>query len=371
MNKVKKEFISFGTLGYQDYETLIEKKFIYSKNKIPINSLQPASIDLRLGSTAYEISASFLAIRETVESKLKRFKLAKINIENGFLFQKNITYLVELQEILNLNKKISGKCNPKSSTGRLDIFCRAVTDNNTEYEIIKKGYKGKIYLEITSKTFDIVFTKGDKLNQLRLKNGNFNYLSDSELGKLYKKNPFLFNGKGYKISPSIENGLKIKANISEGNNIIAYKAKKKSPKIIFNKLRHYHRKNYWIPINKTRNESIRIEPNEFYILKSKEKIRILPTLAAEMIPYDTNVGEFRVHYAGFFDPGFGNEGSGRHAVLELKTYEVPFILEDGQNIARLIFEKLEKSPNKIYGNRINSNYQNQSLALSKHFRLLD
>ena len=360
-----------GTLGYQDYKTLIKKNIIYSQKNIPEGSIQPASIDMRLGDIAYEISSSFLSVNQSVEEKLILYKEKKVNISNGFLFKKNITYLVELQEKLNLTKNLSGKSNPKSSTGRLDIFCRVITDYNSEYEIIKNGYKGKVYIEITSKTFNIIFTTGDKLNQLRLRNGNPVYLKDGEIFNINIKNSFLYNTKNKPIKPSIKNGIRIKADIAEMEKIIAFKAKKKSPKIIFNKFRFYKISEFWISVKKNKNNSIIIEPNEFYILKSKEKIYIHSNLAAEMIPYDTDIGEYRVHYAGFFDPGFGNKVNGTHAVLEVKTYEIPFAIEDGQNIARLVFEKLAEVPHKLYGNSINSNYQNQGLALSKHFRLLD
>jgi len=367
----KKPNISEGTLVYQDYKILIEKKIIYSKEVIPDSSIQPASIDLRLGNIAYEISSSFLSINQSVEEKLRRFQEKKINISNGFLFKKNITYLVELQEKLNLTKNLSGKSNPKSSTGRLDIFCRIITDYNSEYEVIRKGYRGKIYIEITSKTFDIIFSAGDKLNQLRLRNRDIIYLDDEQLYNIDSKNSFLHNIKNKPIKPLIKNGIRIKADISDKEEIIAFKAKKNSSKIFFNKFRFYKVEDFWISIKKTKYNCMIIEPNEFYILKSKEKICIHPNLAAEMIPYDTDIGEYRVHYAGFFDPGFGNKINGSHAVLEIKTYEVPFAIEDGQNIARLVFEKLAEVPNKLYGNTINSNYQNQGLALSKHFRVLD
>ena len=362
--------LSRGTLVYQDYKKLIEKKIISSKNKIIDDSIQPASLDLRLGVYAYEISSSFLAIKNTVENRLKFFKKKKISLLNGYVFKKNITYLVELQENLNLSNNLSGKCNPKSSTGRLDIFCRVITDYSSEYEIINSGYKGKLYLEITTKTFDILFSTGNKLNQLRLKNDNIKYLNDKDLEKINKKEGILFDSKGNKINLSVNNGLKIKADITKKNIIIAYKAKKDSSTIIYDKINCYKIKDFWKPVFKKNNDFIIIEPNEFYILKSKEKIRILPNLAAEMLPYETDIGEFRVHYAGFFDPGFGYENKGSYAVLEIKTYEVSFVIQNGQNIARLMFDKLQKVPSKLYGKNIKSNYQNQGLALSKHFRIL-
>ena len=358
-----------GALTYQDYSNLIINKRIFSYKKIPATCIQPASLDLRLDKKAYEISSSFLATESRVEERLKNFKLKTINLSKGYLFKKNITYLVELQEELNLNKYYFGKCNPKSSTGRLDIFCRTITDYNSEYEIIKNGYKGKIYLEITSKTFNIIFKEGDILNQLRLRFNKIVYLNDDRIRILSKKTPILFNKYNKIIKPDIDNGVKISANISDNKNYIAYRAKKNSPDLIFNKYRYYSIKDFWEPIKNLKNNSITIKTNEFYILKSKEKIKILPELAAEMVPYDTNFGEFRVHYAGFFDPGFGCENNGSHAVLEIKTYEVPFEVEHGQNIARLLFEKLAHIPKKIYGKEIKSNYQNQGLALSKHFRI--
>ena len=360
-----------GTLNYQDYNLLIRNKYIFSKDKIPPGSIQPASIDLRLSKYAYEVRSSFLSKNNKVKDVLKEYMIKKIDINNGYLFKKNKTYIVEIEENLNLDINISGKCNPKSSTGRLDIFCRVITDFNSEFEVIKNGYKGKIYLEITSKTFNVVLFKGDKLNQLRLRNKKTLYLNDTSLCNLNKKIPLIYDKNSNSINPIIKNGIKISADIDTKESIVCYKAKKNSPKIIFNKINYYNIKEFWIPIKKDRNKSIIIEPNEFYILKSKEKICIPSNLAAEMIPYDTNMGEFRVHYAGFFDPGFGLNNFGSHAVLEIKTHEVPFAISDDQNVARLIFEKLAHKPDKIYGYEINSNYQNQELKLSKNFKQND
>jgi len=358
-----------GTLCFQDYEKIIKKELIFAKNKIPYESIQPASLDLRLGKNAHKISSSFLAINCKVEEKINEYRIKKIDISNGYLFKKNSTYLVELQENLKLNNNIFGRCNPKSSTGRLDIFCRTITDYCEEYEVIKSGYRGKLYLEITTKTFDISFKTGDKLNQLRLSNFKTNYINDINLQKINKKTPLAYDKNNKILNPSIFDGLKVKADLIGKNEIIAYKALKNSKKIIFNKINHYKINEFWKPI-RNKNNSIIIKPGEFYILKSKEKINIPINLAAEMVPYDTNIGEFRVHYAGFFDPGFGRDNFGSHAVLEIKTHEVPFAIQDNQSIARLVFEKLAQEPNKLYGSSIKSNYQNQSLALSKHFKII-
>jgi len=219
-----------------------------------------------------------------------------------------------------------------------------------------------MFLEITSRSFDIKISKGDKLNQMRLKKGKNNYINDEKLKKINNKSKLIFSNR----KNIIENGLRVSIDLSNNNKICAYVAKKVSSHINLSKISYYDIKKYWKPI-KPINNSLIIERNKFYILKSKEKIRIPSNLAGEMIPYDTGIGDFRVHYAGFFDPGFGDP-NGSYAVLEVKTNELPFILEDGQTIARIKYEKLNKQTSIVYGLDINSNYQNQKLALSKHFK---
>ena len=264
--------------------------------------------------------------------------------------------------MLFLDKNIYGHCNPKSSTGRLDIFCRTVLDYCDEYEKIPKKYNGEMFLEITSRSFDIKLSNGNMLNQMRLIFNSKKYLSDFELKKLQKKELIISSNK----KNLINNGLKVSIDLSDDNKICAYVSKKTSSYINFNKIKHYKIKKYWKPL-KPINKTLIIEKGKFYILKSKEKIRIPKTLAGEMIPYDTGIGDFRVHYAGFFDPGFGDPG-GSYAVLEVKTNELPFVIEDGQTIARIKYEKLNKKTTVVYGSSIKSNYQNQKLALSKHFK---
>jgi len=356
-----------GPFTYNDYKKFVNSKIIFSKN-FKQNQLQPSSIDLSLSKECYEISSSFLSPNSKVRNKLNNFINKKINLQNGYIFKKNITYLVKLNEELKLTKKIFGKCNPKSSTGRLDIFCRTIIDFCDEYEKIPYGYNGEIFLEITSQAFNIKFTQGDSLNQLRLVNYKNNILNDKKLLSCHNKYPIIFDKFNSPIGPVVSKGLKISVDLTNSNTIVAYKAKKKSPLLVFNHIKKHKVNDFWIPLT-SKNGSLTILPKEFYILKSKEKIRIPKNITGEMIPYDTAIGDFRAHYAGFFDPGFG-EKNGSHAVLEVKTNEVSFSLEDGQIIATLLFEYLQTIPKVTYGKKINSNYQNQNLALSKHFEVI-
>ena len=350
-----------GTLVYEDYLSL------YKNNKIKSLSfkklqIQPSSIDLSLSEECYDIKTSFLCSDGKVRDKLKQIYAKKISLKKSKIFKKNKTYIVKLNETLNLSNSLSGHCNPKSSTGRLNIFCRTILDFCDEYEKIPKNYNGEMFLEITTRSFDIKISKGDKLNQMRLRKKTNNYLDDEDLKKIHKRNVLIFTSK----KNIIENGLRVSVYLSNYNKICAYVKKKTALNINFSKINFYEIKKFWKPL-KPNNNSLIIEKNKFYILKSREKIRIPNNLAGEMIPYDTGIGDFRAHYAGFFDPGFGDP-KGSYAVLEVKTNELPFILEDGQTIARIKYEKLNKKTHVVYGSTINSNYQNQKLALSKHFK---
>ena len=350
-----------GSLVYQDYINLIKKNYIVNES-INITQLQPSSLDLSLSEECYEVKHSFLSYNEKVRNKLKELAIKKINLNKEYIFRKNKTYIVRLNERLNLQNNMFGHCNPKSSTGRLDIFCRSIVNYAEEYEKIPKNYKGEIFLEITSRSFDVSFKKNNSLNQLRLVNKNHNYLTDKQLINLNKKQK-ISNQTIEKVK--IDNGLKLSVDL-DGSNIIAYVAKKQTPVLNFSKINCHKINDFWNIIKKN-NKKLVIEKNKFYILRSKEKVLIPSNLAGEMIAYDTGIGDFRAHYAGFFDPGFGLP-KGSYAVLEVKTNEVPFLLEDGQTIARIKYEKLNKNSNIVYGKEIKSNYQNQGLKLSKHFK---
>ena len=356
--------INIGSLTYEDYIYLYSKNKIYSSN-FSINQIQPSSVDLTLSEECYQISASFLSISGSVKDNLNKVKIKEIDLNNKYLFEKNKTFLVKLNESLNLEKNIYGLCNPKSSTGRLDVFCRTILNNSDEYEKIPMNYNGEMFIEITSQSFDIEFQKGDSLNQLRLVNKNHLYIFDQDLQKFHYDEFLTLNKNNKKINPKIDNGLKISVDLSNENKVNAYVAKKNAPVLSYKKIKFHKIHEFWDLLS-TKDNKIIIEKDKFYILRSKEKIQIPKNMAGEMIPYDTSLGDFRVHYAGFFDPGFGNI-YGSYAVLEVKTNEVSFLLEDGQSIARIKYEMLNKESKLLYGSQLNSNYQHQELALSKHF----
>jgi dCTP deaminase len=328
-----------GIIPYQKIAELIRDGHIHAASEIGVEQIQPSSIDLRLGSVAYRVRASFLPSKEsTVASKLAAFTLHEIDLTRPAVLEKGCVYIVPLMEELDLPADVSGKVNPKSSTGRLDIFTRAITDYGRQFEFVPAGYKGKLYAEVVPRTFSILVRQGTRLSQLRLSRG------------------VVAPAEGEKV-------LRLSIDLAE-QEIIGYRAKKHASLIDLEKVNHYEPSEFWDTIYRTKNRDLVLDPEDFYILASKEQVLIPPTLAAEMVPYDPSVGEFRIHYAGFFDPGFGHA----RAVLEVRSHEVPFLLEDGQEVGSLVFERLMCAPDKLYGQGIGSNYQKQGLALSKHFR---
>ena len=319
---------------------LIKKKWIYSNKNISNSQLQPASLDLTLSNTCYRIKASFLPNKIKVSEIIKDLSLNKINLSQNTLLEKNCIYLCELNEKLKLPKDIMGKSNPKSTTGRLDIFTRVITENGKEYDFVNYNYKGKLYLEIIPQSFSIILKKNTSLNQIRFFKGT----------KIESKT------KHINISVSI-----IK------DQITAYKAKKITSAIDLNKINFYKANKYWEEIE-TKDNYFIIEKDEFYILRSKESIIIKNNQAAELEPFKDSFGNFRVHYAGFFDPGFGNNKHGTPAVLELRAYDTPFIIRDGQLVGQLNYYDIDKINKETYGAKIKSNYFNQNLKLAKQFK---
>jgi len=356
-----------GSLVHEDYVNLFKNKNIDYK-QYTLSQIQPSSVDLTLSEECYEIKASFLSPKTKIRDKLDNIINQKIDLSKTYVLKKNITYIAKLNEKLNLENNIFGKCNPKSSTGRLDIFCRTILNFSDEYEKIPLNYNGEIFLEITPRSFNIALKKGDSLNQMRLIHQNHEYVDDKSLYNFHKIDPIIFDTFENKNIPDIASGLKISVDLNAINKTSAYVAKINAPVLHYNKINAHKIEDYWDSIE-TNDNSLLIKPGKFYILKSKQKIRIPKIMAGEMKPYDTGIGDFRVHYAGFFDPGFGDP-LGSYAVLEVKTNEVPFILQDGQVIAKIQYEKLNKETKVVYGSNIKSNYQNQNLALSKHFKKL-
>jgi dCTP deaminase len=343
------------------------RRLVGSAEELSDGQIQPASIDLRLASTAYRVRASFLpGPLSTVEDKLSRVSMHQIDISEGAVLEAGCVYVIPLLERLELRDRISGIANPKSSTGRLDVFTRLITDRAEAFDKVVDGYRGPLYAEITPRTFPILVRKGTRLNQLRLRHGS-PLSSDAELRRLHAANPLVDH------SPDIDNGLSLTVDLQgrEGDMLVGWRAKRHTGVIDIDRDRTLEPLDFWDPVYARHAASIVLDPEEFYILVSREAVAIPPDYAAEMVPFDPLVGEFRVHYAGFFDPGFGFE-PGRtpsaRAVLEVRSREVPFIMEHGQTIGRLVFERLTDPPPEIYGQGIGSNYQRQGLKLSKHFR---
>jgi dCTP deaminase len=268
-----------------------------------------------------------------------------------------------------LRKRTAAAANPKSSTGRLDVFARVITDYGTEFDRVREGYKGPLFAEISPRAFSILVRTGSRLVQLRIRRGSPGF-SDSALRRLHEEVGLVDGPAGPK---TIRNGLAFTVDVAgdKGTGILGYKARRHTDVIDIDRSFHYDPRDFWEPVFSHRGEGIVLDPNDFHILASREAVVVPPDHAAEMLPYDTFVGEFRVHYAGFFDPGFGapeTGGAGSRAVLEVRSHEVPFLIEDGQIVGRLVYERLIARPDKLYGTPIGSSYQRQGLALSKHFK---
>lgn len=334
------------------------------------DQIQPASIDLRLGATAYRVRASFLPGPASVQEKLKEFSMHEMDISRGGVLEKGCVYIIPLLESLLLKRRMSARGNPKSSTGRLDVFTRLITDHGTEFDQVREGYKGLLYAEVSPRTFSVLVRKGSRLSQLRIRRGT-PLTSDTEHKRLHEE----FGLLDRQLSPEeIKNGVPITVDVvgsPQAGGIIGYKAKNHAGLIDVDRVDYYDPREFWDPVPAPGRHGLVLDPADFYILASRESVKVPPAYAAEMIAYDTLVGEFRVHYAGFFDPGFGDPsagGEGAKAVLEVRSYEVPFVIEDGQIVGRLAYERLTEQPERLYGSGVKSNYQRQGLRLSKHFK---
>jgi dCTP deaminase len=360
-----------GILPSQDISNLIARGNISATPAINPDHIQPASLDLRLGDMAHRVRASFLpGPNSTVEAKIKELRMTRVDLTGAPVFEKDCVYIIPLVEELNLPENISGKANPKSTTGRLDIFTRLITDYGTEFDRVPPGYKGKLYAEVVSRTFTVALRAGMRLSQLRFVQGNPRS-SDSAIRGLDREEPLVY-GEDSPGKARVERGLRITINLegAEGE-IIAYKAKRYAPAIELDRINFYSTEEFWEVRHQNASKSLILEPGDFYILASKERVSVPPEFAAEMVPFDPSDGEFRIHYAGFFDPGFGYGSSdikGTPAVLEVRAHEVPFLMEHGQLVGRLNYMPLLSRPQKIYGTNIGSSYQHQALTLSKQFR---
>ncbi len=327
--------------------------------------VQPASLDLRLGDVAFRVRASFLpGPGRRVAERLAAFEMHRMDLAGGAGLGKGCVYVVPLVETLALPADLSGVANAKSSTGRLDLLTRLIVDGGAEFDRVPASYRGPLYAEICPRSFSVLVRPGLRLNQLRLRRGDAR-LDDADLARRHAADPLVPG------AARIDGGLGFSVDLSPGpGGLVGYRAKPHAGVVDLSAIAAHDPAAFWDPI-RTGARQIILDPGAFYILMSRESVAIPPDCAAEMAPYIAMMGEFRVHYAGFFDPGFGHAsagGTGARGVLEVRCHESPFALEHGQTVGRLVFERMAATPRRLYGAGIASNYQGQGLKLSKHFR---
>ncbi len=356
-----------GVLASQQIEALMQAGAVASATPWTDGQVQPASLDLRLGDVAYRVRASFLAgDGQSVAARLDEFEMHRIALDGGAVLEKGCVYVVPLMERLALPDAVQAIANAKSSTGRLDLLTRVITDGGTEFDRIAPGYAGPLYAEICPRSFSVLVRPGMRLNQIRFRRGQA-VLSDADLRALHARETLVGGGPAV-----ISEGLGFSVDLAPGpGGLVGYRAKPHTGVIDLDRIGQYDPAEFWDEL-RTRNRRLILDPGAFYILVSREAVHIPPGYAAEMAPYLAMVGEFRVHYAGFFDPGFGHAaagGAGARGVLEVRCHEAPFVLEHGQIVGRLVYERMSEVPAQLYGAGIASNYQGQGLKLSKHFRM--
>jgi len=354
-----------GVCPNQIIEQMLTDGEIRTETPVLEGQVQPASLDLRLGHTAYRVRASFLAgAGRTVADRLSEFEMHRIDITDGAVLEKGCVYVVPLQESLALPNAVTAVANAKSSTGRMDLLTRTITDGGVEFDRVPGGYTGPLYAEICPRSFSVLVRPGMRLNQIRFRRGQA-VIGDDELAAIHAVTP-LVDGPAV-----IQDGLGFSVDLRlPDTDLVGYRAKPHTGVIDLDKIGFYDPADYWEDVHSDRGRII-LDPGAFYILVSREAVHIPPEYAAEMAPYLAMVGEFRVHYAGFFDPGFGHAaagGVGSRGVLEVRCHEAPFVLEHGQVVGRLVYERMAEIPTQLYGAGIASNYQGQGLKLSKHFR---
>ena len=364
-----------GIFPSQDIRELIRAGGVSATSAITPEQVQPASLDLRLGPVAYRVRASFLpGKRCTVSKRIEAHMMAELDLSKPVIMEKGCIFIVPLMESLALPDTVSAKANPKSTTGRLDVFTRLITDYAHEFEWVAEGYTGPLFVEIVPRTFTIAVRAGMRLNQLRFLKKKVSAATDTAVKRLHEDEPLVWSGDGDPGTANIDRGLTISVDLdsTRDSRTTAYRARRNAPLIDLARINHYPPAAFWDAIRTDETKQLILDPGEFYILASKESVSVPPHYAAEMVPFDPTIGEYRIHYAGFFDPGFGygvnGEVKGTPAVLEVRAHEVPFVIEDGQMVGRLLYSNLLTRPDKIYGGKIGSSYQGQGLALSKQFQ---
>ncbi len=358
------EMMQKGVLPAQALRAMIADGQITAQPAVLPDQVQPASLDLRLGSVAYRVRASFLVGADLAANRIAEFEMHRIDLTAGAVLEKGCVYVIPLMESLDLPADITAVANAKSSTGRLDLLTRCITDGGVEFDRIPAGYRGPLYAEVCPKSFSVLLRAGQRLNQIRFRRGQ-SALDDGALADLHKSQP-LVSGRAL-ISEGL--GFSVDLRPATGD-LVGYRAKPHTGVIDIAKIAHYPAPEFWEEIRTTSGRII-LDPGAFYILVSREAVTIPPDYAAEMAPYLAMAGEFRVHYAGFFDPGFGHAaagGAGSRGVLEVRCHEAPFVLEHGQTVGRLVYEHMAARPDTLYGADLKSNYQGQGLKLAKQFK---
>ncbi len=376
-----------GILPYQDIKRLIAARTIEASPPIEDRQIQPASLDLRLGHKAYRLISSFLPELSTISSRLNVLDfyqsdlvMYEMDLTGGAILEKGHVYLVPLLETLKLPNTIRARANPKSTTGRLDVFTRIVTDLNAGFDEIRAGYRGPLFLEVVPRSFAIKVRTGQSLNQIRFVRGEAT-VTDTMLRTLHRRTPLLYHNdpsrkavgnRDFRAEHGLFLRIDLKGDDRTDSRVIGYRAKKNSHVIDLSKVGHYAAGDFWEPLHRHRHDSLLLEPEEFYILASKERIRVPAGYAAEMVAYEAACGELRTHYAGFFDPGFGygarGEIKGTQVVLEVRPHDVPFLIHDGQTFFKVVYDRMQDAPEQLYGVGLGSSYQQQALTLSKHFK---
>lgn len=364
-----------GVLPYQDVIRAIDGGVIKARSPIPPANVQPASLDLRLGAVAHRMRCSFLPDRESVKSKLEDYRLETVAISAGAVLEPGRPYLIPLMERLELPATVRARTNPKSSTGRVDVFTRVITDRNHRFDDIPAGYRGPLYLEVVSRTFAVRIQQGMSLNQLRLAVGQTT-VSDPQLIERHNAEPLVYDARSHKIPDGrmvVQDGLFLTLDLEgDDDGVVGYRARRNSQVLDLTRIGVHRVRDFWEPVFRETDEPrIVLEPDDFYLLISMEAVRIPATFASEMSAYAESAGELRSHYAGFFDPGFGHPTAGgppgSRAVLEVRARDVPFMVEQGQPVCKLTYETVRAPPTLLYGRDTGSHYQGQVAMLSKHF----
>jgi dCTP deaminase len=363
-----------GVLPYQDLLKAIEEGVVKARTPIPQANVQPASLDLRLGAEAHRMRCSFLPDRESVKVKLEDYRLETIDLTAGAVLEPGRPYLIPLLERLDLPPTMRARANPKSSTGRVDVFTRVITDKNHRFDDIPAGYRGPLYLEVVSRTFSVRIQQGMSLNQLRLAVGD-THVRDKDLIAKHGDEAMVYDAKSHKIPDGrmvVHDGLFLTLDLEgDDDGVVGYRARRNSRVLDLTQIGVHRVRDFWEPVFREEDAPrVVLEPEDFYLLISNEAVRIPATYASEMSAYAESAGELRSHYAGFFDPGFGhgNEPPGSRAVLEVRARDVPFMVEQGQPVCKLTYETVRTPPTFLYGRDTGSNYQGQVAMLSKHFQ---